>query len=111
VWLGAQQAGNANFQPATTVWRKVVVSKSPQGLFFSQPQNVTFSPGATFRLYTWTSSGLPATFWSGDTNVVSVSGNTATIRGAGTVWLAAMQPGNANYLAATNAWRQVVVSR
>jgi hypothetical protein len=111
VWLGAQQAGNANFQPATTVWRKVVVSKSPQGLFFSQPQNVTFSPGATFRLYTWTSSGLPATFWSGDTNVVSVSGNTATIRGAGTVWLAAMQPGNANYLAATNAWRQVVVGR
>ncbi|WP_298222611.1 YDG domain-containing protein, partial [Flavobacterium sp.] len=46
------------------------------------------------------SSTLPVTFESSDTNVATISGNTLTVVGAGTVTITAKQAGNANYAAA-----------
>ena len=55
------------------------------------------------------SSGLPVTLESNDTSIITVSGSTLTIQGAGNVTITARQAGNYAYRAATPETRTFFV--
>jgi len=98
-------AGNANYN-TTSVSQVVILSVAmgTQTISFTSPTNnasLTFTNGATFPLVATASSGLPVTFTSGNTNVFTISGTTATMHGTGTTTITAAQVGNTNYNAAT----------
>ena len=82
------------------------------------PQFITFSDIAgktygdpSFELSASASSGLAVSFSSSDENVVSISGNTATIVGAGSVVIYANQAGNENYSPAQTKTKQITVAK
>lgn len=73
-----------------------------------QNQVVSFDPlpdkltgDEPFELTATASSGLPVNFTSNNPDVATISGNTVTIKGAGTVTITASQAGNSNYDAAS----------
>lgn len=64
---------------------------------------------ATFTLNATASSGLAVTYYSSNTSVATVSGNTVTIKTAGYSLISAYQTGNATYAAATPVAQLLVV--
>jgi hypothetical protein len=97
--IAANQAGNAYYlaaQQATTML--MVLPASQTVTVGTYPSSVTYGTTHTITLTGTASSGLPVTF-----NVLSgpatMAGNTLTITGAGTIWLDAVQAGNASYSA------------
>ena len=114
VVLIANQAGNQNYNKASEVTTGFSVSKAPQSIILppSPPTWPPFPPsiGDTIPLPELVaSSGLPVT-WS-VSGPATISGNTMTIIGAGTVVLAANQAGNDNYNAATEVTTSFTVSK
>jgi hypothetical protein len=95
VTITARQAGNASYNPGSQ-GRAVTVAKADQVVSFPAPANQVYGPGKTFSLSA-TAPGGAVTFASSNTAVVTISGNVATIRGAGSVTITARQAGNANY--------------
>jgi hypothetical protein len=81
----------------------LTVNKRSQTITFPQPSNVTYGPGAQFTLSATSDSGLPVSFSSSNTSVVTVSGSTGTTIGVGTTTITPIQAGDANTLAAANA--------
>jgi cyclophilin family peptidyl-prolyl cis-trans isomerase len=81
-----------------------------QNITFNALSNQVFTPGKTFPLGASNSSGRPVTFISGNTNVLTVSGSTATIRGAGNVSVTATNSGG-NGFAPGGASRSVTISK
>jgi hypothetical protein len=98
VTIEASQAGDASYNAATPVQRSFTIGKAGQSLSFSTPSNKVYGD-PPFALTATTTSGLPVQY-----RVVSgpatVSGNTVTLTGTGTVTIEASQPGNAYYSAA-----------
>lgn len=92
--IDAFQDGDANYQPA---FASISITVLPE----RSEQTLTFSPftvsGTTASLSASSTSGLPVTF-SVVSGPGSVSGNTLTVTGGGTIIVAANQSGN-------NAWR------
>ncbi|WP_299440155.1 ELWxxDGT repeat protein [uncultured Aquimarina sp.] len=84
------------------------ITKATQVITFNELTNVNFGNPA-FDLNATASSGLPITYSSSNTNVVTVSGNTVTIVGEGSVVISAHQPGNENYLSANFVTRILTV--
>lgn len=70
-----------------------------QVITFADPADKTFGD-APFALGGSASSGLTVTYTSSDPTVISISGGTATIVGAGSVTITANQPGNGTFGAA-----------
>jgi MBG domain len=99
VVVRATQAGNHNYNAAPVVDRSFVVSKANQSISFGPLVSKTFG-NAPFAVSATSSSGLPVSL-----QIVSgpatISGNTVTINGVGTVTVRATQAGNTNYNAAT----------
>ena len=111
--ITATQAGNTNFSAATPVTNLVVVAPATQTLTFSSPANnasIAYTNGGTFPLIATASSGLPVTFVSGNTNVLTISNATATMVGIGTTTISVTQNGNNNYYAATPVTNAVFVA-
>jgi hypothetical protein len=79
-----------------------IVEKSSQSITFSSLPDKPYG-SAPFELTATATSGLPITYASSDHEVVSISGNTVTIRKIGEVTITANQPGNGVYLAASAA--------
>ncbi|MFM8848804.1 MAG: IPT/TIG domain-containing protein, partial [Cytophagales bacterium] len=94
--LTASQAGNSNYNPAADVPQSLTVNKAPQIITFPSLSSKTYGD-APFTLSATSSSGLPLTFASSNTEVATVSGNMVTIIGAGTATITASQGGNNNY--------------
>ena len=94
--IRASQAGNGTYNAAPNVDQTFTVNKADQTITFDPIQHVA-NMGDTIPLTATASSGLTVSFRSTDTAIASVSGNTATIRGAGTVSICASQGGNTNY--------------
>ena len=105
--LHASQAGNAGYLTAPTVTQSIVVAKAAQTITFPAVGNQTF-PSAPITLGATSSSGLTVTY--SVTGPASVSGNTLTLKGTGTVKIKALQVGNANYLAALPITQTITVS-
>ena len=81
-----------------------------QKITFTPLSHQVFAPGKTFPLVASNSSGRPVTFISDNTNVLTVSRTTATIRGAGTVTITATNTGGAGF-APGGASRTVTISK
>jgi sugar lactone lactonase YvrE len=84
-------------------------AQASQTISFSLPASVTYGV-APITLSATASSGLPVTF-SLVSGPATLSGNTLTITGPGTVVVAADQSGNADYLAASQVIQSVVVNK
>lgn len=81
-------------------------------------QTITFNPLAavtygdpSFTLNATATSGLEVTFISSDENIATISGNTLTITGAGTVTITAQQTGDATHNPAINVEQVLVVNQ
>jgi hypothetical protein len=111
VTLAANQAGNDNYAAATEMTTSFSVSKATQTIgTFASIGNKTFGD-APFAVTVPTSSGsLPVTL-SVKSGPATISANTVTITGAGTVVLAANQAGNDNYAAATEVTTSFTVNK
>ncbi|MCW4470277.1 YDG domain-containing protein [Flavobacterium sp. MFBS3-15] len=96
----------------------------PTGLFANiletglDNQTITFDAlnpftygDASFTLGATASSGLTVTYTSSDENVATVSGNTVTITGAGTVTITALQDGDSNYNPAPAVPQELIVNQ
>jgi len=106
--ITASQAGNTNFNAATSVQQTLTVNKANQTITFGalplkSNTDVAFSPGAT------ATSGLSVNYTSSDPNVAIATGNTVTIVGAGTTTITASQSGNDNYNAASTVSQSLTV--
>jgi hypothetical protein len=88
----------------------LVINKASQTITFATPSAKTFGD-APFALTGTSSSGLPITYTSTVTTVATVSGSTVTIKGAGATFIRANQPGDLNYLAATQVNRSLTVNK
>ncbi len=97
--IAANQAGNANYKPATQVTRSFSVAKAAQTISFA-PLPASNLGTAPFALSATASSGLAVAFQSSTGTVCSVSGATVTLLKTGTCTIVASQSGNTNYNAA-----------
>jgi hypothetical protein len=96
------------------VQRTVVINQAPQAINFTQPTTpVTYAAGLTITLTaTGGASGNAVVFTIDSTSTAtgSISGSTATVTSAGNLVIDANQAGNADYSAAPQVQRTVVVS-
>jgi hypothetical protein len=86
---------NANYQGSKS--GSMVIARATQTISFAAPVVPVFSNNATFPLVASNSSGLPLQFVSANPAIVTVLGNVATIKAAGTVVLTATNSGNGNF--------------
>ncbi len=111
VVVAANQAGNANYAAATEVRQSIVVNPVAQTISFTASASpVTYGVSPITLSATGGASGNPVTFTliSGP---ATISGNTLTITGAGTVVVAANQSGNSNYQPAVQVSESIVVTQ
>jgi hypothetical protein len=111
VVVAANQAGNASYAAAAQVTQSIVVNQASQTINFTAPASpVTFgvAPIALTATGGASSNAVSFTVVSGP---ASISGNTLTISGVGTVVVAANQAGNANYAAAPQVTQSIVVNQ
>jgi hypothetical protein len=112
ITITASQAGDTNFLPATSVPQTLTVVAASQTVTFAGTEltGKTFGNG-TFPLSATSNRGLTVTFTSSNTNVATVAGNIVTIVGAGTTSITAKQPGTADFGAAPDVSRSLVVAK
>jgi hypothetical protein len=106
--VSATQPGNTNYTAATAVTQTITVNKAAQTISFAPPGSTIF--GTPVLLSASATSGLGVSF-DVTSGPGSVSGNTLSISGAGSIVVTASQPGNANYSAATAVSQTIVVSQ
>jgi len=112
VVIRAGQSGNANYSAATAVersFRVLAMPKQAQTITFTAIPNKTFGT-APFSVNATASSGLPVSF-SILSGPATITGNTVTITGAGTVVVEASQTGNDTYSAAPAVTRTFTVDK
>ena len=111
VVIAANQAGNANYNAAAEVTTNFTVSKATQTIAaFASIGTKAFGDAAFAVTAPTSSSSLPVTL-SVKSGPATISGNTVTLTGVGTVTLAANQAGNANYNAASEVTTSFSVSK
>ena len=88
----------------------MTITQAPQSITFAPPASPVTYGVSPISLSASTSSGLGVSF-SVLSGPATVSGNILTITGAGTVIVAANQPGNADYLAAPQVTTTIVVNK
>jgi trimeric autotransporter adhesin len=109
VQVFANQAGNANFNAAPEVAQIIDVREANQTITFTGlPASAIFGSAGPYPLNGTASSGLSVSYTV--SGPATLSGNTLTITGAGTVSVTASQAGNANFNAATPVTQTIVVS-
>ncbi len=96
-----------------TVPVTITVVKANQTISgFSPATPITYSSNASFMLSaSGGASGNPVTFGSSTPGVCTVSGNIATVLGAGTCTLTADQAGGVNYNTATQAIANIAINK
>ena len=108
VIVSASQAGNTNYLAATSVNQSFTITQATQTITFAAPSAKTYG-AAPFAVSATASSGLSPTF-SIVSGPATISGNTITLTGAGTVVVRASQAGNANYAAAPTVDQSFIVN-
>ena len=106
----ASQSGSDDYQPATTITRALTVNKISQTIAFNELPIKTYED-QPFALLATSSHGLPIIFESTNPEVVTISGQTATIVGAGTTEIIASQSGDNTHYAATSVSQTLTVNK
>jgi len=111
--IEASQTGDANYRAAVNVSRSFNVTRATQTLAFPTQADRTYAPGGRFVIDppATASSGLTVTYSSMTAQTCTVSGTTVAIVGAGICTLAAAQPGDANYMAASPVTQTVTIAQ
>jgi hypothetical protein len=104
----ASQAGNANYDAATSVARAFTVAKAAQSITFPVIADSVYGT-APFAVSATASSGLPVSFAASGN--CSLTGSTLTITGAGSCTVTATQAGNGNYDAAAPVSRTFAIAK
>ncbi|HVF61353.1 MAG TPA: Ig-like domain-containing protein [Thermoanaerobaculia bacterium] len=111
--INANQAGDANYNPAPQVQQSFAVGKGSQTITFTStaPSDATVN-GPTYNVTATASSGLPVTLTidASATSVCSISGSTVSFTAAGTCVINGNQAGDANYDPAPQAQQSFAVS-
>ena len=108
--ITANQAGNANYNPAPQVTRSFTIARADQVITFPDPGPQAF--GQTFQVTaTGGGSGNPVVFSSTNNTRCTVSGTTVTPVAVDVCTIRAQQAGNANYNTATPVERQITITR
>lgn len=98
VTLSANQAGNANYLAASPITTSFAVSAAPQTIAaFTTIATKTYATTKSFVIVPPTSSSKLAVVVSVLSGPATISGNIVTLKGTGTVVLAANQGGNAKF--------------
>ncbi|CAM1345282.1 ELWxxDGT repeat protein [Tenacibaculum amylolyticum] len=84
------------------------ITKANQTITFDTLTTVNYGD-SDFELTAFASSGLNVTFQSSDINVATISGNTVSIVGTGTITIFAYQDGNNTFYAAAPVMQTLVV--
>jgi hypothetical protein len=109
--VASNQAGNANYTSATQATQSIVVNAASQTISFTAPATpVVYGVSPITLVATGGASGNAVVF-SVLSGPGTVSGSTLTITGVGTVVVASNQAGNANYTAATQVTKSIVVNK
>lgn len=95
-YITAYADGNDNYYSATPVQQKLIVNKAGQVVSFPMVADKVYGD-ADFVLQATSNRGLPIKYTSSSPSKVSISGDKASIRGAGTVIITATQEGTTNY--------------
>lgn len=108
--IAADQAGDDAHLAAPQAVQSFSVTPAGQSITFADPGAQTYSPTASFALDATASSGLPVEFSSRTPEVCTVAVNRVGTLSAGTCTIAADQPGNFDYLAATTVTRDIPIA-
>ncbi|GAP71680.1 glycoside hydrolase family 5 [Candidatus Symbiothrix dinenymphae] len=92
--ITATQAGDANYNAATSVTRYLTVNSNSSAITFAELPTKMYGD-APFELVATSTVSDPITFISSANDIVSISGTTATIHKAGSVSITASQTGGA----------------
>ena len=107
--ITASQAGNSNFNPATSATQLLTVGLAQTITFNALPAktygDADFDPAAT------ASSGLAVAYASGNPSVATIVSGKIHITGGGTSVITASQPGNLTYSPATNVTQTLTVNK
>jgi len=106
--ITASQAGNNNYNAATSVTQTVTIAKANQTITLAATDSKTTAT-TTYTLTANSSAGLVITYSSSNTSVATIIGNTVTIQSAGTTTITANQAGNDNYNAAPQVTQVLTV--
>src|ERR1700726_3661986 len=112
--IDANQAGNANYNPAPQAQQSFAVGKGNQTITFTSTAPAGAKVGGpTYTVTATASSGLTVTFTidASASAVCSISGSTVSFTGAGTCVIDANQAGNANYNAAPQVQQSFAVAK
>jgi hypothetical protein len=108
VVLAANQAGDANYEPAPEVTTSFLVQRT-QSITFKPAAVVKFVLNKKFTLTASAKSQLAVTFTSSNPKILAISGRTATIKGKGRVDITASQAGNAEWSAAAPITKTITI--
>ncbi len=107
--ITASQAGDARYEAAADVAQTLHI-KQAQTITFSALASVTLGD-APVQLSAQSTSGLPVTYQSSNTQVATISNNTIVIVGAGETTITASQTGNDQYGAAADQAQHLIVNK
>ena len=108
--ITASQAGNTNYLAAPDAVQNLAVNKSEQSITFSALPSAVFG-SSDIDPMALSSSGLAVTYSSGNPSVAVITGNMIRITGAGSVIITASQPGDDNYLPASDVQQTLLVDK
>ena len=111
--IDANQAGNANYNPATQVKQTFAVGKGSQTVSFTSTAPAATVGGATYTPTATATSGLTPTITvdASSSSICSITAGAVSFQAAGSCVLDANQAGNANYNAAPQVQQTVTVSK
>jgi hypothetical protein len=104
------QAGNANFDPASQVTESASATKASQTVTFAPLTGKTFGD-PDFNVGASASSGLAVSFSVGTGDSCTIAGSTVHITGAGSCTVTASQGGNTNYGASPDVPRMFAIAK
>ncbi len=108
--ITASQAGNTNYLAAPDAVQNLAVNKAEQSITFSALPSAVFG-SSDIDPMALSSSGLAVTYSSGNPSVAVITGNMIHITGAGSAIITASQPGNDNYLPASDVQQTLLVDK
>lgn len=109
-YVRASQAGDANYNAAVAVTQTLTVTRATQTISFpTLPATAIYGTDGPYTVAATASSGLPVTY--SVSGPATLSGATLTITGAGTIYVRAMQAGDANHAPATTVQQTIVVAK
>ncbi len=108
VTITTQQPGNLTYDAAPNMTQSLIINKAPQIITFPEIGFRNYND-PDFTLSATSNVGLPITYKSSNINIATVTVNQVHIVSEGSVLITAMQPGNANYNAATDFSRALIV--